>query len=326
MKNRTLTAIPGLRVGHVTDARGGTGCTVVLTEKGATAAGHFPGGAVGSRQVSALMADHVAPVIHAVALSGGSAFGLDAGGGVQAHLEKQGVGLPTPAGIVPVVPTLVIYDLGCGPSDVRPDADMGRRAAESASDQPVEEGSLGAGTGAIIGKLRGGARGTKGGVGTSLAEASNGLLAGALVVLNAFGDVRDPRTDAILAGARDEEGAFVDMRRAIEAGALHGVLPFGQNTTLAVLATNGKLDATGLRRALRIAGGALVECISPVHTLVDGDALVGLSCGDVVTEPHQLGLLWQRALREAILRAVDRATTLHGIPAAHEISGKSENR
>lgn len=322
--NHTLTSVQGVHVGHATDRSGGTGCTAILVPGGAVAAAQVLGGAVGSRQFSALDAGHVAPCIHGVLLAGGSAFGLDAGGGALAFLEEQGIGLGTPAGVVPIVPTLVIYDLSCGDRAARPDAAMGRAACEAAGDGPVVEGCVGVGTGATIGKLRGVAGAMKGGVGSWAEVTADGVVGAALVVVNAWGDVRDPETGRILAGARAEGGqGFADTRRAVLEGALRARFASAGNTTLAVVATNAALRREHVARAAILAATGFPLCIDPVHTMVDGDVVVGLSVPPPVDahrgEPHQIGLLWRAALIRATLRAVAAAETLHGVPAARDL-------
>lgn len=320
--NLTLTAVSGVRVGHATDRTGGTGCTAILVDGGAVAAARVLGGAVGSRQFAALEPGHVAPRVHGIMLAGGSAYGLDAGGGALAYLEERGVGLRTPAAPVPIVPTLVIYDLGCGDPRARPDHAMGYAACAAASAAPVAEGCVGAGTGATIGKLRGVVRATKGGIGSAAEMTADGVVGAALVVCNAFGDVVDPATRRVVAGARDDDGrGFLGTSRAILAGALRGRMEFGQNTTLVVVATNAALDRDQVARAAALAATALPLGIDPVHTMLDGDVVVGLATGAAPAEPHQVGLLWRAAIAAALLRAVRAAETLHGVPAARDLPG-----
>jgi L-aminopeptidase/D-esterase-like protein len=322
--NLTLTAVPGVRVGHATDTVGATGCTAILVDGGAAAAARVLGGAVGSRQFAALEPGHVAPRVHGVLLAGGSAFGLDAGGGALRFLEERGIGLATPAARVPIVPTLVIYDLGCGDAQARPDAAMGYAACAAASAAPVAEGCVGAGTGATVGKLRGVASATKGGVGSAVESTADGVVAGALVVCNAFGDVVDPRDRRVVAGARADDGrGFLGTSGAIVAGALRGRREFGQHTTLVVAATNAALDRDQVGRAAALAATALPLCIDPVHTMLDGDVVVGLATGAVPAEPHQVGLLWRAAILAAVLRAVTAAETLHGVPAARDLAASA---
>jgi L-aminopeptidase/D-esterase-like protein len=305
--NLTLTAVPGVRVGHATDTVGATGCTAILVDGGAAAAARVLGGAVGSRQFAALEPGHVAPRVHGVLLAGGSAFGLDAGGGALRFLEERGIGLATPAARVPIVPTLVIYDLGCGDAQARPDAAMGYAACAAASAAPVAEGCVGAGTGATVGKLRGVASATKGGVGSAVESTADGVVAGALVVCNAFGDVVDPRDRRVVAGARADDGrGFLGTSGAIVAGA-----------------TNAALDRDQVGRAAALAATALPLCIDPVHTMLDGDVVVGLATGAVPAEPHQVGLLWRAAILAAVLRAVTAAETLHGVPAARDLAASA---
>ncbi len=316
----SLTAVPGVRVGHATHATGTTGCTVVLTEGGAIGAACVRGAAASMRQFGSLMQGHLSAKVHGVLLTGGSAFGLDAAAGAMSYLEQRGVGLATPGGPVPVIPTLVIFDLTCGASGARPDAAMAFAACESADRAPVAEGSLGAGAGATIGKLGGVPHATKGGVGTASEALPDGTRLGALVIANPFGDIIDPRTKNILAGARATGGGFLDTAAAIRGGALEGHRAFTQNTTLAVVATDAKLAPAELHRAVALAANALPRCISPVHTLFDGDVVVGLSTGQRSGELHQIGLCWEELLVEAIMRAVIKAESVAGVPAHRDLT------
>lgn len=279
-EQRTLTAVPGLQVGHAHRSAARTGCTVVLGPF--TAAVEVSGLATGSRELDALSPLHLVPACDALLLTGGSAFGLAAADGVMAWLEERGRGFETPAARVPIVPAAVIYDLGVGRSDVRPDSALGRAAAEAASTAPVPEGAVGAGTGATVGKLRG--SGEPAGVGT-WAERTDGVVVGALAVVNAFGDVlaADGR---ILAGARDEAGDFLDTARFLRehpeaVGTAKGpVAPRpGESTTLAVVATDLPLSKRELMVVARQASRALARRISPSGTPFDGDLVFAVSSG-----------------------------------------------
>ncbi|MFQ5690850.1 MAG: P1 family peptidase [Gemmatimonadota bacterium] len=284
MGNRTLTAVPGLRVGHAGDARAATGCTAILGPF--AAAVEIRGMATGSRELDALSLLHLVPVCDAIVLTGGSAFGLAAADGVAAWLEERGYGFPTPAARVPIVPAAVIYDLGVGRADIRPDAAMGRAAAEAASTQPVGEGRVGAGTGATVGKLRGIAASEPGGIG-SWADRVGDHAIGALAVVNAFGDVLDGQ-GRILAGCRDPEAGFVDTAEALRRGA---DLPpaeasgLGQNTTLCVVATDLGLGKRELKIVARQAFAALARRISPSGTPLDGDVVFAISTGAATRMP-----------------------------------------
>jgi len=307
-----LTAVPGLRVGHATDAVARTGCTVILGPF--RAAVDVRGMATGTRELEALSPLHIAPNADALLLTGGSAFGLAAATGVVAWLEERGAGFDTSVARVPIVPAAVIFDLGVGRSDRRPDEAMGRAACDAASDGPVAEGAVGAGTGATVGKIGGPAGASRGGLGT-WAESGPGFIVGALAVVNAVGDILDAH-GRIIAGARDENGRFLDTARMIREGALVGGFGDlarrpepGANTTLAVVATDAPLTRTALQSMARIASTAVARRIHPVHTPFDGDVTFALS---TAPEPLELspalvltiGVLAGYALEQAIERAV----------------------
>ncbi|HEX9107668.1 MAG TPA: P1 family peptidase [Longimicrobiales bacterium] len=308
----TITAVPGLRVGHATDLEGRTGCTVVLGPF--RAACDVRGLATGTRELDALSPYHLVPTVNAILLTGGSAFGLDAAAGVMSWLEERGIGFETGFARVPIVPAAVIYDLGEGVANRRPDAAMGRVACEAASEGEVPEGSVGAGTGATVGKIRGHAGAMPGGVGSWALE-SAGFRVGALAVVNALGDVLDAE-GRIVAGARGEDGAFLDSARVLrEAGFQGGFGPpppvAGTNTTLAVVATDAPLTRTGLQMLARMAATAMARRISPVNTPFDGDVVFALSTSAQATELTPAALLSLGAAAGYVLeRAIERAVTI----------------
>lgn len=312
---RTLTSVPGLRVGHADDREARTGCTVVLGPF--RAAVEVRGLATGSRELDALSPLHVVPRCDAVLLTGGSAFGLAAADGVVAWLEERGRGFPTSAANVPIVPAAVLYDLAVGDPSVRPGPAMGREAAEAASDAPVPEGPVGAGCGATVGKLRGGGTGDPSGVG-SWADDQEGPAVAALAAVNAFGDVVDAE-GRILAGARDADGELLDTARALRSGRM----PPGfdrssgegagaaENTTLAVVATDAPLDRGRLRVVARQAMNGLVRRVRPAATPFDGDMVFALStageAGDLpAAEVLRVAVRAEAALERAVERAVRR--------------------
>ena len=216
--NNTITAIPGITVGHSTNSEAATGCTVVLCEGGATPGVFVPGGAPGTREIALLSPEQTVEQIHGILLAGGSAFGLDATAGVMSYLESKNIGFQTSAATIPVVPAAIIYDLAIGDSSIRPTPQMATEACETSSGEPVSQGSVGVGTGATVGKLRGMEHAMKGGIGSALIAGGNGERVGALVVVNAMGDVRDPETNTILAGARDDEGKIIDSAKFLRTG------------------------------------------------------------------------------------------------------------
>lgn len=303
-----ITAVPGIRVGHASDADARTGCTVVLGPfRGAC---DVRGLATGTRELDALSPLHLVPHVDAILLTGGSAFGLAAADGVMNWLEERGAGFDTGFAKVPIVPAAVIFDLGVGHADRRPDAAMGRAACDAASDGAVQQGPVGAGTGASVGKVAGPAGAAPSGLG-SWAEAGDGFTLGVLAVVNALGDVRDG-AGRIIAGARGESGEALDATRlladAARRGESHPVVP-GTNTTLVVVATDLPLDARALSMLARAGASAMARYITPVHTPFDGDVVFAVSTAEAA-EPVAadrmlaLGELAARALGRAIERAV----------------------
>jgi len=313
-----ITAIPGLRVGHWTNRRAATGCTVVLCEAGAVAAVDVRGGAPGTRETDLLRPGNLVERIHAVLLSGGSAFGLDAAAGVMRYLEEQGVGFPTPGGLVPAVVGAVLYDLSVGRSDVRPDAAAGYAACRAGKGGRTRQGSVGAGSGATVGKALGMERAVKGGIGTASERAAGDVIVGALVAVNCFGEVVDPDSGRILAGPRDEKGDFLstlEILRRRPPSALSGGLT---NSTIGVVATNARLNREQAYRLAVMAHDGLSRAVRPAHTLVDGDVFFSLSTGSTEgsVDPITLGALTARAVERAIVRAVTEARGLAGVPSA----------
>jgi L-aminopeptidase/D-esterase-like protein len=256
-----------------------------------------------------------------VLLAGGSAFGLDSAAGAMRFLEAAGVGFPTPYARVPVVPTAVLYDLGLGDPQARPTPEMAAAACRAASQSPVVEGSVGVGAGATVGKLLSVRCATKGGLGSWAEIGADGLVVGALAAVNSFGDVIDPGRRLIVAGARraPERGDLLDTARQVAAG--HMRPTFGAtNTTLVVVATNARFAPGWLRRVAGWACDGLARCLSPAFTAVDGDVVVALASEDIEAEPHRVGLLAARVVVRAVLRAVEQAEPLGGVPAARDIS------
>lgn len=319
--------VPGVRVGHYTDHAALTGCTVVLTEGGAATAVDVRGAAPGTRETALLAPGRTVDRTHAILLTGGSAFGLAAADGVMRWLHERGIGFPTIAGPVPIVPAAVLYDLALG-APLSPDAAAGRAACDAAyaaGDAPLAQGTVGAGTGATVGKLRGAVDATKGGLGSASIRLSLGALGtvtvGVLVAVNAFGDVRDPATGAIVAGARAEPGRWLDTAAALAAGFPPPAEAAGTNTTLAVIATDAPLDGSSASRLAQNAHDAFARAIWPCHTPFDGDTIFALSTRPGTIEPAPLAALSVAAeatLARAILRAVAAATGAGGLPSAAE--------
>ena len=310
-----LTDIAGIRVGHISDYAGVTGCTAILCEEGAVGGVDIRGSATGTEEIATLDPGHVTPQVHGIVLAGGSAFGLEAASGVRRYLEHRGFGYATGAAKVPIVPAAILYDLGIGKASVRPTAAMGEAAAAAATDDAVKEGSVGAGTGATVGKIFGMGRAMKSGVGSFTVELSGGVLVAALVAVNALGDVRDPATGKIIAGARKTAGGreFADSNEQMMRGAGPGGAGRG-NTTLAVAATNARLTKVQATKLAQFASLGVARAIYPVNTMFDGDTTFALSLGTRTADINTLGVAAAEAVAQAILRAVKFAKTLGGVP------------
>lgn len=310
--NRTLTAVSGIRVGHWTDLEAATGCTVVLCPEGATAGVAVRGGGPGTRETDLLRPETMIQQVHAVVLSGGSAFGLAAADGVMRWLEEHDIGLDVGVTKVPIVPAAILFDLFIGRHDVRPDAEAGYAACESATTDPVAEGNAGAGTGATVGNLMGPQSAMKGGLGSAVVQLGNGVSVGALAVVNCVGDVIAPDTGTIVAGARAPEGGWLDTAAQIIE---MGTLPQFGNTTLAVVATDAQFSQAQCAAVANMAHTGLTRAVRPAHTLLDGDTIFALSTGDRPADVSVVGTVAAKAVSQAIIRAVEAADTLHGILA-----------
>jgi L-aminopeptidase/D-esterase-like protein len=316
----SITDVEGLRVGHASNLSGYTGCTVVLCEAGAVCGLDIRGSAAGTRQVDALNISHIVEQIHAILLSGGSSFGLDAATGVMRYLEGRGVGFDVGKAKIPIVPTAVIFDILFGDPAVRPTAEMGYEACLNAR-EVVDEGSVGAGVGATVGKLFDPSRAMKGGIGTSSIVMADGLTVGALVVVNAFGDVIDNVTGKIIAGARvsEESLEFADTIQCLKKGYVKK--QFGLvNTTLGVVATNGRFNKREITKIAQMAQGGLIKTISPVHTTFDGDLIFALATGVHEADINNVGVLSEFVVGEAIKRAVKKADGFGVVPAFRDIT------
>jgi L-aminopeptidase/D-esterase-like protein len=326
MRNRGLTEVDGLRVGHHTLTERPTGCTIIVVDgPGATGGVAQRGGAPGTRETDLLDPGNLVDAVNAVVLSGGSAFGLDAAQGVVRYLEERGVGFKTSAGVVPIVPAAILFDLGFGGDPkIRPTADCGYRAAAAATDGAVAEGNVGAGAGATLGKVAGRERSMKGGVGSAAIRLPNGLVVGAIVAVNAIGDVVDPATGQVVAGVRTADGkALADARKLLRDGSLlrAAAPPAAENTTIAVVATNARLSKTDVNRVALMADAGLARAISPAHTIGDGDTVFALATGRWSGEADAsiVGALAAEVLAEAIVRAAAQAAGLGGLPAARDL-------
>jgi L-aminopeptidase/D-esterase-like protein len=320
--NKTLTAVPGIKVGHHTLAERPTGCTVVLAELGVTAGVDVRGSAPATRETDLLSPVNMVQIAHAIALSGGSAFGLDTASGVMRYLEERRIGFEFGPARVPIVPAAAIFDLSVGDGRIRPAADCGYQAARAATDTPVAEGSIGAGAGATVGKTAGMGRSMKGGIGSAAIALPNGLIVAALVVVNAAGDVIDPANGQVVAGVRTADGkAFADARKILRAGGA-GTAAARQNTTLGVVATNARLTKTEATRVSQMAHDGLARALAPSHTPGDGDVIFTLAtgaAGAAAFDAGQVGSLAAEVVADAIVRAARQATGVTGIPAVRDL-------
>jgi L-aminopeptidase/D-esterase-like protein len=317
-----LTAIDGIKVGHVTLTTRPTGCTVVLVEGGATAGVDVRGAAPGTRETDLLDPENIVEQVHAIVLSGGSAFGLDTATGVMRYLEEHKIGFKFGSAYVPIVPAAVLFDLPVGGKPlIRPDAACGYEAATSATAGPIPEGSVGAGAGATVGKFVTSGKPMKGGIGTASIALPSGLIVAALVAVNGAGDVIDPETGAVVAGARGADGRFLDARKALRSGQLEPGRP-AENTTIGVVATNARLTKAQAKKVAGMAHDGLARAIVPAHTMVDGDTIFALATGSRTGDPDisLIGSLAADVMSQAILRAVREATGLPGYPAVRDLA------
>ena len=324
--NNAITDVPGILVGHAQNEEALTGCTVILCEKGAVGGVDQRGGAPGTREVDALHPMHLVSKVHGVVLAGGSAFGLESATGVMRFLEEKGVGFDTHIIKVPIVPAAILFDLGIGRSDVRPDASMGYLACQNASSDPPAEGNVGAGTGATVGKILGLGQCMKSGIGTASLEIGAGVIVGAIAAVNAFGDVIDPSTNQIIAGARSKDigpvhigapGYFADSLQVMQTLIGRTILGFGtrENTVIGVVATNAKLDKEATNKVAQMAHDGLARTIRPAHTMLDGDTIFALSTGEHAADVTIVGAFAAEVFAQAILRAIRAAKPVAGIPA-----------
>jgi L-aminopeptidase/D-esterase-like protein len=320
-----LTDVEGIKVGHFTEPRRPTGCTVILYERGAVAGVDVRGSAPGTRETDLLKPTNLVDKVNAIVLAGGSAFGLDSATGVMRYLEEHDAGYATAAGKVPIVPAAILYDLNVGDGKIRPNADAGYKACINAKTGPFDEGSVGAGAGATVGKI-GGGRPMKGGMGTASIKLGNGLVVAALIAVNCVGDVIDPKTGKIVAGARTQDGkGFLNIIQTYRAG--RGIAPTpapGQNTTIGVVATNARFDKTQMTKVAEMAHDGLARAINPTHTPSDGDTLFAMSTGASTAAANvtAIGALAAEAVTEAILRAVMKAKSVPGFPGYADVQLK----
>lgn len=319
LTNNTLTAVPGLRVGHATHLPGATGCTVILCPPHTVGGVDQRGGAPGTRETDLLRPMHQVQHVNAVVLSGGSAYGLAAADGVMRYLEDRGEGYKTATGfVVPIVSAAIVFDLAMGEADVRPDATMGYMACLSASASPVQQGTVGAGTGCRVGAIFGNSRATKGGLGSAAVDLGGGLIVAALMVVNAVGDVIDEHGQ-IIAGLRGENGdgfeGILNCLRNLPRAA--PAVPGGENTVIGVVATNARLNKEQVNKVAQMAHDGLARAVNPAHTMYDGDTLFALATGEVDADVNLVGAYGAEMTAQAIRAGVRAATSLADVRAVH---------
>ncbi len=324
LKN-AITDVHGIEVGHAQNNDALTGCTVILCKKGAVAGVDVRGGAPGTRETDLLNPINLVQKVHAIVLAGGSAFGLDAAGGVMKYLEEHKIGFNTGAAKVPIVPSAILYDLNIGHADIRPDSAMGYDAAASALSDALAEGNVGAGTGASVGKMFGAALSMKSGLGTASMDIGGGIIVGAMVAVNAWGDVIDPQTNEILAGLRSGKVGplrvgtkeyFADTLSMMKSRIGRSLLGLAtkSNTVIGVVATNAKLDKAQATKVAQMAQDGIARTIRPAHTMLDGDAIFALSTGSKKADATTIGAFAAEVMAQAIIRAVKMAKPAGGLP------------
>jgi L-aminopeptidase/D-esterase-like protein len=319
-----ITDVAGIRVGHATDTRRPTGCTVILAEAGAVGGVDVRGAAPGTRETDLLSPLNLVQQVHAVVLAGGSAFGLDTAAGVVRWLEERGIGHPAGPARVPIVPAAILFDLGVGDPRVRPDAASGYAACQAADSKPPAEGSVGAGAGATVGKLHGLGRAMKGGIGTASARVG-GITVGAIVAVNAVGDIVDPTSARLIAGLRSADGRrIVGTMPSLLRGEVPAGLEAGMATTLGCVATDAMLDKAQACKLAQMAHDGLARAIDPVHTMYDGDTVFALATGASGRAGNlsALGAIAAAVMATAVVRAARGARGLPGIPCAAEMPGQ----
>lgn len=326
---------PGLRIGHAQDDNALTGCTVVLCEGGAVGGVDQRGGAPGTRETDALHPMHLVERVHGIVLSGGSAFGLDAASGTVRYLEEREVGFDVRVARVPIVPSAILFDLGLGRADVRPGPEMGYEACLNAHTGWPDEGNVGAGTGASVGKILGIEHAMKSGIGCARLEIGGGVIVSAIVAVNAFGDIIDPENGDIIAGARrrspeksvsgmdggDDQGKFVDTLQVLKTLIGRTAMGFAsrENTVIGVVATNAKLNKEQINKVAQMAQDGLARTVRPAHTMLDGDTIFALSTGNKKANVNIIGAFAAEAFAQAVLRSVRQASPAGGLPSVSSL-------
>ena len=313
--------VPGIKVGHSQDLKAGTGCTVVICEKGATTGVDVRGGAPGTRETDLLNPVNLVDKAHAIYLGGGSAFGLDGASGVMKYLEEKGIGFDVVLTKVPIVPGAVLFDLAVGDYRIRPDARMGYDACLKASEEEVMQGNVGAGTGATVGKIFGGLRCMKSGLGTaSFKSQAQELIVGAIVAVNCFGDVVDPESGKIIAGVLSEDKKeFANTMSFLRNFPQRSESNFSKNTTIGVVATNATLTKAGATKVAMMAQDGYARTISPAHTMFDGDTIFCMATGEVEAGVNIVGAIAAEVMARAIVKAVKNTESLFKLKSYQDL-------
>ncbi len=328
LKN-SITDVRGIEIGHAQNEEALTGCTVILCRKGAVAGVDVRGGAPGTRETDLLNPVNLVEKVHAIVLAGGSAFGLEAASGVMRYLEEQKIGFNVGVAKVSIVPSAILFDLALGRADVRPDSAMGAWAAASASSDHPAEGNVGVGTGASVGKMFGMTLAMKSGLGTASMDIGGGVVVGAIVAVNAFGDVVDPKTSEIIAGLRSgkvgplrigRKGQFADTLAMMKSPIGRGVFSLATcaNTVIGVVATNARLTKAQATKVAQMAHDGIARSIRPAHTMLDGDTIFALSTGTKQADVSIIGTFAAETMAQAIIRAVKMAKSAGGLPGLNQ--------
>lgn len=314
----SITDVPGIKLGHAQDLNALTGCSVIMCEAGATGGVDQRGGAPGTRETDLLSPMHLVEKVHAIMLAGGSAFGLDAASGVMKYLEERKIGFDMKVAHVPIVPAAILFDLFIGDPNVRPDAAMGYRACQAASSHETTQGNVGAGTGATVGNMFGIKQAMKSGLGTASMEIGNRVIVGAVVAVNPFGDVIDPETNRLVAGARNGKGGLANtmetMRTFIGRSILEIATP--HNTLIGVIATNAKLTKDEVNKVAQVGHNGIAQTIRPAHTMLDGDILFALSTNQHRSDVNIVAAFAAEVVARAIYNAIYYAEPAGGLPTA----------
>ena len=310
-----ISDVPGIKVGHIEDGKALTGCSVIVSEEGAVCGVDVRGSAPGTRETDLLDPIHLVDKVHAITLSGGSAFGLEAADGVMQYLEEQGIGFDVDVLKVPIVPGAVLFDLAVGDAKVRPNKKMGYEAAKHAKKGVFPFGNIGAGCGATVGKILGMKHCMKGGLGSASIRLENGIVVGAIVAVNAVGDIRDPKNGSILAGPiNPETNEIMDSIAIMQSNPETFAKP-GANTTIGVVAANVTLTKAEAKKIAQMTHNAFAKTIYPAHTMFDGDTIFALGTGKQLASIDLIGSIAVKVMEEAIIRAITFAEEVENIPS-----------